>query len=30
MYQQWRKERPFDDYPWRHVGTMNLIALKVD
>jgi hypothetical protein len=29
MYQQWRKERPFDDYPWRHVGTMNLIARKV-
>lgn len=29
MYQQWRKGRPFDDYPWRQVGTMNLTARKI-
>jgi hypothetical protein len=29
MYQQWRKGRPFDSYPWRKVATLNVVLRKV-
>ena len=29
MYQQWRKDRTYDAYPWRQVGTLNFILEKV-
>lgn len=28
MYDQWRKGRAYDDYPWRQVGAMLLVARK--
>ena len=29
MYNQWRKGRAYDEYPWRQVGTINIIVEKV-
>ena len=29
MYQQWRKQRSYDAYPWRQVGSINIILQKI-
>jgi hypothetical protein len=29
MYQQWRKDRPFNSYPWRKVASFNVVLKKV-
>lgn len=29
MYQQWRRQRSFADYPWRQVGSINIVLEKV-
>ncbi len=29
MYQQWRRGRPFGQYPWRLVGTMNVVCRRL-
>lgn len=28
MYQQWRKQRTYEEYPWRQVGTVNVVLEK--
>ncbi len=28
MYQQWRRKRDYDEYPWRQVGTLNIVLKK--
>jgi len=30
VYQSWRREKPYNEYPWRQVGTLNMVARKKD